>query len=71
MDEFDKVIEEIKAREVQMGIQLATVQADRDHIRSELHDCVNQLCLECGNYHEAYLGACDGCRWKAVKEEFI
>jgi 7-cyano-7-deazaguanine synthase in queuosine biosynthesis len=37
---------------------------------SNLKDCVNELCLKCGNYHESYLGACDGCRWKAVKEGF-
>ena len=37
---------------------------------SDLKDCVNELCLKCGSYHESYLGACDGCRWKAVKEGF-
>ena len=37
---------------------------------SDLKDCVNELCLKCGTYHESYLGACDGCRWKAVKEGF-
>jgi len=31
---------------------------------------VNELCLKCGSYREAHLGACDGCRWKAVKEGF-
>jgi len=36
----------------------------------ELRDCVNELCLKCGSYREAHLGACDGCRWKAVKEGF-
>lgn len=70
MSELDKVLEDIKQREINLGIQLATVQADRDNIRSELKDCVNELCLKCGNYHESYLGACDGCRWKEVKEGF-
>ena len=37
---------------------------------SDLKDCVNELCLKCGAYHESYLGACDGCRWKTVKEGF-
>ena len=37
---------------------------------SDLKDCVNELCLKCGAYHESYLGTCDGCRWKAVKEGF-
>lgn len=24
----------------------------------------NELCLKCGKYKGAHLGACDGCRWK-------
>ena len=70
MNELDKVLEDIKQREIDMGIQLANLQADRDNIRSDLHDCVNELCLKCGQYREAHLGACDGCRWLAVKEGF-
>ena len=70
MSEFDKVLEDIKQREIDMGIEIAKLQADRDCIKAELRDCVNELCLKCGNYHESYLGACDGCRWKTVKEGF-
>ena len=70
MSEFDKVLEDIKRREINQGIEIATLQADRDNIRAELKDCVNELCLKCGAYHESYLGACDGCRWKTVKEGF-
>ena len=70
MSELDKVLDGIKQREIDMGIQIAKLQADRDNIGTELKDCVNELCLECGAYHESYLGACDGCRWKAVKEGF-
>lgn len=70
MSELDKVLDGIKQREIDMGIQIANLQADRDNIRAELKDCVNELCLKCGTYHESYLGACDGCRWKAVKEGF-
>lgn len=33
----------------------------------ELKDCVNELCLKCGDYKEEHLGACDGCRWKEVR----
>ena len=68
MSEFDKVLEDIKRREINQGIEIATLQADRDNIRVDLKDCVNELCLKCGAYHESYLGACDGCRWKTVKE---
>ena len=70
MSEFDKVLEDIKQREIDMGIEIAKLQADLDCIKAELRDCVNELCLKCGNYHESYLGACDGCRWKTVKEGF-
>ena len=70
MSELDKVLDGIKQREIDMGIQIANLQADRDNIRAELKDCANELCLKCGAYHESYLGACDGCRWKAVKEGF-
>ena len=69
MSELDKVLDGIKQREIDMGIQIATLQADRDNIRAELKDCVNELCLKCGAYHESYLGACNDCRWIAVKEE--
>lgn len=37
---------------------------------SDLYDCVNELCLKCGQYRTQHLGSCDGCRWKAVKEGF-
>ena len=37
-------------------------------MESVLRDCVNELCLQCGKYHEAHEGACDGCRWKETKE---
>ena len=70
MSELDKVLEDIKQREINLGIQLATVQADRDNIRAELKDCVNELCYQCGQYKTAHLGSCDDCRWKAVKEGF-
>ncbi|MBQ1790039.1 MAG: hypothetical protein II008_07675 [Oscillospiraceae bacterium] len=70
MNEFDKELEDIKQREIDMGIQITTVQADRDYIRSELRDCVNELCLQCGQYRTEHLGSCDSCRWKKVKEGF-
>lgn len=29
-----------------------------------INDLRNELCLKCGKYKDAHLGACDGCRWK-------
>ena len=37
---------------------------------SDLHDCVNELCYQCGKYHTAFEGSCDGCRWLEVKVSF-
>ena len=36
----------------------------------DLKACTNELCFKCEKYHESYAGACDGCKWKAVKEGF-
>ena len=33
-------------------------------LRKELKNCRNELCLKCGNYHEAHNGACDDCRYR-------
>ena len=35
----------------------------------ELKNARNELCLKCGKYHEAYDGACDGCKWKEQNDE--
>lgn len=34
----------------------------------DIRDLRNELCLRCGNYKRAHLGACDGCRWKQDAE---
>lgn len=36
-------------------------------LERELRDCVNELCLQCGQYRDEHKGACDGCRWKKVR----
>ena len=33
-------------------------------LQDELKNCRNELCLKCGNYHEAHNGACNGCRYR-------
>lgn len=37
-------------------------------MRRDLRECVNELCLHCGSYVNAHMGACDGCRWAKWKE---
>ena len=31
---------------------------------ADVRDMRNELCLRCGKYKEAYIGVCDGCRFK-------
>ena len=42
----------------------------REGMESDLHDCVNELCLKCGLYLREHEGVCNGCRWKTVREGF-
>ena len=35
-----------------------------DNFLRELKNCRNELCLKCGNYKKAHLGACDDCRYR-------
>ena len=30
---------------------------------TDFHDCVNELCMRCGQYKQEHNGVCDGCRW--------
>ena len=50
--------------------KLYDLQHEFFDMETDLHDCVNELCYQCGKYHRAYEGSCDGCRWLAVKEGF-
>lgn len=47
--------------ETDMKLRIARLQC-------EVRRCRNELCLKCGSYHEAYAGACDGCRFKTGGE---
>lgn len=50
-----------------IAMKLFSVTADNQWLASELKDCCNELCLRCGDYRNEHKGACDGCRWKAVR----
>jgi hypothetical protein len=76
MNEIVKSVDDLTNGDKDMAGQSARISMDLTQLivqvnsmESDLHDCVNELCLKCGSYHEAYLGACDGCRWKKVKED--
>ena len=54
--------------DLKLSTDMATLIGTVGGIESDLHDCVNELCYQCGQYKTAHLGSCDDCRWKAVKE---
>ena len=60
MSEFNKILEDIKKRDIDMLVEI-------ENLKGELHSCVNELCMLCGQYRQEHIGACDGCRWKAVR----
>ena len=33
-------------------------------LQKEVVHCRNELCMKCGQYSKAHLGACDGCRFR-------
>ena len=43
------------------------VRKQNDHLLISLKDCANELCCKCGKSANEHLGACDGCKWKDVK----
>ena len=49
--------------------ELVITAGEAAFIESTLRDCVNELCLKCGDYKREHEGACDGCRWKEVKHD--
>lgn len=40
------------------------VKTKVQRLQDELRNCRNELCLKCGNYKEAHLGACNDCRYR-------
>ena len=61
-----ETINEVQETLARIRKLVVEAKADHDRLKSELRDCRNELCLRCGSYKQAHLGACDGCRWKDV-----
>ena len=53
----------------EISLHVMTLVSAIQNAESSLRDCVNELCLKCGQYRTEHLGSCTGCRWKRVKEE--
>ena len=48
----------------QGGVERLAAYEDTGLTPSDIADLRNELCLRCGQYKAAHIGACDGCRWK-------
>ena len=70
-EELANAIEAVKrATEIAKRAKTAMImlKAINERYKYELKDCINELCLYCGNYSEAHNGACADCRWKQIKD---
>ena len=68
-NKVDEVLERIKQREIDLGIQIAILQTEVANLKGELHDCANELCLMCGAYKREHEGACSDCRWLEARKK--
>ena len=66
MTQFGKEITEKGAR---LGMDLSSIIVKINNLEVNLRDCVNELCLKCGDYRNEHLGACNDCRWKEVRRD--
>ncbi len=39
--------------------------------KKELKQCINELCLHCGEYVLRHKGTCDGCRWYEIQNKLV
>lgn len=61
MGELEMFLEKNKETAIDSMIQI-------ENLKAELKDCVNELCLQCGQYKTQHLGSCDSCRWLKVRK---
>ena len=48
----------------EIDMELQQLRRENEQLKSDLRLCRNELCLKCGRFGKAYMGACNGCRWK-------
>ena len=66
--DLDAVLESIKKKEIDMGIQIVNLQAEIDHLKGELKECVNELCYMCGSYKYEHEGTCNDCKYLPLRK---
>ena len=59
-----KIYEEVVETNKQANETIKCLVMAVNKYRVELHNCRNELCLRCGQYKNAHLGACDDCRYR-------
>ena len=53
---------------IPIAINRLAAYEDTNLTPADINDLRNELCLKCGKYKDAHLGACDGCRWRKEQE---
>ena len=49
---------------IQKSIDRLSAYEDTGLTPADINDLRNELCLKCGKYKDAHLGACDRFRWR-------
>lgn len=60
MTEFDKSLNEVRAKLDRMTESIRNIQAENAMLRSMLTDCVGELCEGCTDR------ACENCKWNGI-----
>mgnify|MGYP006958160097 CR=1 FL=1 len=49
------------------GEEVYKLKVENANLKAELKEAANELCLQCGQYRDEHLGACDHCKWRPVR----
>ena len=66
-DELSRELDAAKNGMLQVKESIEQMKCEYDRMASDLHDCVNELCYQCGQYRREHDGACEGCRWLKLR----
>ena len=67
LSEVERKLIACASENTDLTFKLMTAVQMKESLKMSLSECVNELCLRCKSYLEEHNGACDGCRWKAVR----
>lgn len=67
LSEVERKLIACASENTELVFKLMTAVQMKESLKMSLATCVGELCLRCKAYLQEHNGACDGCRWKAVR----